>query len=266
MTAVPIPPYGGCVWPVDPACLTTEWDAFDPAVQERSLALASATLRRLSGYRVGGCPVTVRPCKAGCATSSTRPSWLDMIGAYGASGFFPHIEGGVWVNSCGCAGDCSCGPECRIALPAPVGRVDEVRVDGIAVTDWVLDGDGILWTGDTECPWPTCQDMTLDDTEPGTFSVTYLNAWPVDSLGAYAAGILAMEFARACAGGKCRLPAGVTTIARQGVSMEIAAGSFPNGFTGLREVDAWIALWNPQPIRETTKVWYPGMPVARVTR
>ena len=71
--------------------------------------------------------------------------------------------------------------------------------------------------------------MTLADTEPDTFSVTYLNGYPVDGLGAYAAGVLAMEFAKACTGGKCRLPAGVTSVARQGVSLQIATGAFPAG-------------------------------------
>ena len=33
-----------------------------PEVQDRAPGLASATLRRLTGYRVGGCPITVRPC------------------------------------------------------------------------------------------------------------------------------------------------------------------------------------------------------------
>lgn len=264
-----VPPFDGCAWPVDPACLSEEWAAMDPAVQERSLSLASATLRRLTGYRVGGCPVTVRPCKAGCAAATTRPSYLDMLGAYSSSGFWPHIEGGVWVNSCGCTGSCSCGAECRVSLPGPVGRVDEVRVDGAVIPpdQYRIDGDGILWTGVTQCPWPTCQDMALGDTEPGTFSVTYLNAWPVDSLGAYAAGVMAMEFAKACVGSnKCRLPAGVTAVSRQGISIEIAAGSFPDGFTSIREVDAYIALYNPTPIRQAPQVWSPDIGRVRVTR
>lgn len=261
-------PYGGCPWPVDPACLTDDWNNLDPDVQDRALALASSTLYRLSGYRVGGCPVTVRPCKADCVASSLRPSYLDMLGFYGGSGFFPHIDGGVWVNSCGCRGDCSCGPECRVSLPAPVGSVTEVKVDGTVVpaTDYQIDGNGIIWTGAGDCPWPTCQDMGLPDTEPGTFSITYLNSWPVDSLGAYAAGVLSMEFAKACTGGKCRLPAGVTSIVRQGVAIEVAGGTFPNGFTGIREVDAILAMWNPTPIRQAPTVWSPDLRSPRVMR
>lgn len=256
-----------CSWPVDTGCFGEDWDSYSDAVRERSIALASATLRRLTGYRVGVCPITVRPCKAGCA-GSTRPSYLDMMGLYGASGFYPHIEGGVWVNSCGCTHDCSCSALCEIALPGPVGRVDEVRLDGVVVPpdQYLVTSGGILWTGGGDCPWPTCQDLTLADTEVGTFSITYLNAWPVDALGAYAAGVLANEFAKACTGGKCRLPLGVTSIARQGVSYEIASGAFPGGVTGIREVDTYLALWNPTPIRQQPKVWSPDLRSPRVVR
>ena len=98
-------------------------------------ALASATLRRLTGYRVGGCPITVRPCKRGCADLLMTRSYYDMLSmGYGVS-FWPHISGeGLWVNSCGCATDCSCEALCSIKLPAPVGRVDAVKIDG-AVLD-----------------------------------------------------------------------------------------------------------------------------------
>lgn len=264
---VPVPASGICPWPIDPGCLGSDWDTLDPAVQDRAVGLASATLHRLTGYRVGGCPITVRPCKAGCAAATTRPSYLDMMGFYG-HGFYPHIQGGVWVNSCGCTGSCSCGPECRVSLPGPVGRVDEVKVDGtvISSTDYRADGDGLLWTGTGDCPFPVCQNMALADTEVGTFSITYLNAWPVDALGAYAAGVLASEFAKACTGGKCRLPASVTAVSRQGISMQIAAGAFPDGFTGIREIDAYIALYNPTPIRQAVQVYSPDIGRVRVIR
>ena len=75
----------------------------------------------------------------------------------------------------------------------------------------------------------------------------------------------AVEYARACTGGKCRLPQGVTSIVRQGVSFEIEGGAFPNGFTGIREVDAWIALWNPDGLRQQAKVYSPDLKRPRLT-
>lgn len=259
-----VPEFNGCPWPVDPACLGTEWDALDSAVQERATALASATLRRLTGYRVGGCPVTVRPCKASCANTAVLP-------AYWAGGgmFVPHISaGGYWVNSCGCSNDCSCGVLCTVNLPAPVGEITEVKIDGSVIEPefYAISADQLVWLGMSDCPWPVCQDLAATDDQPGTFSVTYLNAYPVDALGAYAAGTLAYEYAQACTGNKCRLPANITTLTRQGVTMDLATGSFPGGFTGIREVDAFIAIYNPRGIRQQTGVWSPDTRSPRVIR
>lgn len=88
--------------------------------------------------------------------------------------------------------------------------------------------------------------MTAAPGTEGAFAVTYLNSYPVDGMGAYAAGVLAMEFAKACTGRKCSLPPGTTNVTRQGVSIEVVTGSFPGGVTGIREVDAYIALWRPE--------------------
>lgn len=262
MTAT-IPEPSGCPWPVDPACLTAEWDALDDDVKDRAILLASETLRRLTGYRVGGCPVTVRPCRASCVGVGYLPF-------YTGGPFFPHISpGGYWVNSCACTTDCSCSALCTVTLPAPVGRIEKVMLDGIEVdpVDYAISENRLIWTGVSDCPWPICQDLTRPDTEPGTFSVTYLNSWPVDALGAYAGGVLAMEFARACAGSnKCRFPATVTTVTRQGVSFDVVAGTFPGGFTGIREVDAYIALWNPHNIRQAPQVYSPDIRNPRVIR
>jgi len=106
--------------------------------------------------------------------------------------------------------------------------------------------------------------MALPDTEENTFSVTYLNGWPPDAMAEYAAGVLAMEFAKACMGGKCRLPATVSAVSRQGVQFEAVAGRFLERTTGIREVDAWIALWNPGWMRERSQVWFPGQRYPRV--
>lgn len=252
-----------CVWPVDTACFTDEWDTFSQEVQTRAIALASSTLERLTAYRVRNCPVTVRPCKAGCSTGS------PYVPAYGNFFFDPHINGfGNWVNSCGCTVSCSCSPLCEVVLPGPVGRIDSVKVDGqvISPSKYRVDnGNTLVWTGAETCPWPICQEMRLPDTEVGTFSVTYLNAFPVDSLGSYAAGVLSMEFAKACAGNRCNLPTGVTHVVRQGITMEIASGAFPGGLTGLREVDTFLALWNPGQLTRPTGVWSPDVRRPRIT-
>lgn len=247
----------GCLWPIDDSCLPDEWAMMEDDLQMRSRALATNTLRRLTGYRVGGCPITVRPCKQDCCGGRGLPR------AYANYGWFnPYIDAsGAWHNSCGCKTDCSCTALCQVELPGPVGEVYEVKVDGEVIdpADYKLYGTALTWIGEGDCPWPTCQDLTKEDTEEGTFSIQYLNSYKVDGLGAYASAILAWEYAQACSGGACRLPASVIAVSRQGVSYEITPGAFPDGFTGIREVDAYIALWNPKGIREEVRVWYPGM-------
>lgn len=255
-----IPEYDGCPWPIDAACLDDTWNGLSPEVQLRATMLASNTLRRLTGYRVGGCPITVRPCKA----TACGDRYLPAYGSYSA--FNPHIStGGFWVNSCGCKTDCACETLCKIDLPGPVMDVTEVKLNGEVVPeeDYRVSGNELIWVGEDDCPWPACQDMKALDGD-GTFLITYLNSYPVDGIGAYAAGILAMEYAKACSGGKCRLPAAVTAVTRAGVSYEIASGVFPDGFTGIREVDAYLSLWNPGSLRQQAQVWSPDMAKTRV--
>src|SRR5262245_7440726 len=155
MTTEPLPTLG-CPWPLDPACLEDDWANLDPEVQNRATMLASATLHRLTGYQVGGCPITVRPCKRGCADPAVLP-W------FAGSGMQPSIiAGGVWVNSCGCSTDCSCSFLCEVDLPEPVGEIYEVNFGGTIFdpSQYRVDGHRLVWTDPTmDCPWPVCQDL-----------------------------------------------------------------------------------------------------------
>lgn len=240
-----IPEYMGCPWPVDPACFNDDWQAMDESVKTRAVALASATLHRLTGRRVTNCTVTVHPGATGtqCFVPFTGfdPSWPIVPGM--------NMQG-QWVNNCG---PTPSNPRVSVRLPRPVGRVDEVRVDGVVVppTDYqIMDGNLLVYIG-SGAGWPVTGDIT-------DFSVTYVKGYPPDGLAAYAAGVLAMEYAKACSGRTCRLPSGVVSIVRQGVVMEIDSGLFPKGTTGIREVDSFIALWNPRG-QEPSTILVPGV-------
>lgn len=255
------PDYDVCLWPVDPACMTEEWEALEPAAQHRALALASATLRRLTGYRVSACPITVRPCSRSCAEQYGY-FWMGGIG------WTPHINvEGQWVNGCGCLSACGCTTTCEVSLPAPVVELVEVNVAGTVITDVKVMGNRLVYTGAGECPFPATQDLAAPPGAPNTFTVTYMNTHPPDGMAAYAAGVLAMEFAKACSGKKCSLPSGTTNVIRAGVTIEIAAGTFPNGVTGIKEVDAFIGLWRPEgsPSRPP-KIWSPRSMPPRIER
>jgi hypothetical protein len=238
---------------VDPACFSDEWEAMDSDVQERALALASATLHRLTGRRVTNCPITVRPNAGNGACFVPYNGYSH----YGVGAFGPGMNAaGQWVNNCGPT--CS-NPKVSVRLPRPVGRVDEVKVDGVVVppADYqIMDGNMLVYIG-SGAGWPVSQDPYEPDTEVGTMSVTYINGYPPDLLAATAAGTLAMEYAKACTGRKCRLPSGVTAIVRQGVAMEIDPGLYINGSTGIREVDVFIGLWNPRN-QEPSRIIIPG--------
>lgn len=262
VSAVPVlPDLPDYCWPIDSGCCL-ELETYPAEVQARAIALATQTLRMLTGYRVGGCPITVRPCRKECMT----------YGYYDGGAFVPWTPAltasGTWLNiPCGCGQMvCGCNEVCEIQLPGLVGAVTSVYVDGALVPPnaYRVDNGNLLVRLDGEC-WPDCQDMEAGPQEAGAFAVTYTAGIPVDGLGAYAAGVLACEFAKACSGGQCRLPSGVTSVARQGISFEIAAGAFSDGLTGIREVDAYVQAYNPNHLLRPAIVWTPDTLDYRVT-
>lgn len=225
-----------CVWEPDPACLSEEWAEFTPEVQDRALMLATSSLQALTFYRVGTCPITIRPCpekSCGCST-----------------GFNPHVgTDGNWYNSC-----CQtvCKPTYEIDIPGPVGYIDRLIADGVEVDlhdgNWRLDnGHLLVWQGNPDdYPIPATQDLNLADDQPGTYSITYSRSYPVLEDARLAVAYLAAEFAKACTPKKkCSLPRGVTSVVRNGVSFTIQAGLFPNGLTNIDIVDQFILKWAP---------------------
>lgn len=244
-TTAPEPVSASSCWPVDSRC-DPEWDTYDEDLQERAQALAVSLLRSLTLHRVGGCPITVRPCTRSCYVSGSQ--WGNLR---------PFQRNGQWFNAtCGCDRDCGCSTLPRIRLTMPIGRIDLVTIDGEEVDPdayQIVDGQWLeRIDGDA---WPTTG-----------MEVTYLNAWPVDHAGAWAAGLLASEFAKACGGGKCRLPSGVTQIVRSGVTMTVAGSLFKDGMTGIREVDAYVQTWNPNSLKVAPSIWAPGSTPAVIRR
>lgn len=273
--SVTLPDLPDYCWPVDWACNQAFYDDLvstpeGQAIAARAEALAAQSLRMLTGYKVGSCPISVRPCQRRCVPSSWLVAPAMASGSWaGYAGwtFRPYVQDGNWLNACGCkTDDCSCGNLPEVILPGPVGGVTSVMLNGAVVDPSayrVDNGNRLVRTdGGT---WPTCQDMTAPPDADGSFVVTYTQGAMVDGLGAYAAGLLAVEYAKACTGGKCRLPSGVTEVARQGVTLTISTGSFPSGYTGIREVDVYIQHWNPYAVRSFAEVFSPDVSSARRT-
>jgi hypothetical protein len=204
----------------------------------RAELLATSALRKLTLYRVGGEPITVMPCAQTCC--KPRP---------GNYYFYPILlDNGMYAN-CFCSSGCNCGNVPSVTLEGPVGRIVDVRVDGVALLPSayrVEDGTRLVRLDGKS--WPACAG--------DNFTVTYLNGYEVDELGEYVGGILASEFYLALTDeSNCRLPAETTSIARQGISLTLDRELFPSGTTGIKEVDVYLASWNPHGLKTRPQVY-----------
>ena len=197
----------------------------------------------------GACEDSVRPC--GIRSSG---AWVD--------------RGGNMTRAwCGCNRPRTCG--CRrlseIKLPGRLPIVvSEVKVDGDVVPEDRYRVDDGRWLvllpqeGDDLRGWPCCQDLSLPDTEEGTFSVAFTAGSGPPAGGVSAACNLARELLLACSGtsGECRLPDRVQRITRQGIAIDLDL--FEEGRTGLREVDLWVTTVLVGDKRRGAAVLVPG--------
>ena len=257
--------FGPCSdWPVQWTC---DVDNINPAVKSRAVSMATEALWSLTGQRFGLCEVTLRPCRRDCYTGTFfddfGPPWT------GARSYpQPALIGGQWFNlTCGsCNGDCSCSSVSEVLLPAPVSRIVEVKIDGtpLATGAYRVDNDRLLVRTDGG-DWPRCNDLTLADTEAGTWSVTAVYGEDLPDGADLAVGQLACEIAKAATGGDCKLPAGLQQLVRQGVTISYpdVGELFRQGRTGLYLVDVFIATWNPNRLRTRSRVYSVDRPTVR---
>lgn len=260
-----------CVPTADWSCADPAWVAALPEeVKERSEQLAWSTLQALTAYRLAICPITIRPCSQGCADAARNWEVAPVTASgYSLGGTFsPGINmNGAWVNSCGCRpGHCSCTTLSIARLIGPVGRLVSVELDGAVLdpTAYRVDNSDQLVRTDGGT-WPICQDMAAPLTEPNTFGVTYYMGIAPDNLAQFSAGLLAVQYAKACTTGKCSLPANVVSVARQGVQIDIQAGLFPGNTTGIQVVDAFIFTINPNGLKVPSRVSSPDYNRPRMT-
>lgn len=238
--------------------------------------VACDILYSLSGRQFPGvCTRTVRPTVDTCACFGFSPAaglgwwyWTPMWWG-GAYSWF-------WQNECG--DRAGCGTTSTVPLAGyPVRQILEVRIDGDVLP--LLDDNGnpnyrldlrrnLVRMNDpstdpaTPRRWPICQNMALDDTQPGTFSVTYTWGADVPALGRLAAIQMARELWNSLNGDTCKLPSKVTKVTRQGVSMERVvpiADMLRGGSTGIPTVDAFIATYNPSKRKMRSAVFSPDV-------
>lgn len=245
------------------------WMLDDVAYAASSL-LWSLTARQFPGV----CETTVRPTGDACGCFGYSPA-AGLGPWYWTSAWFGGSYSWFWSNECGDSR--GCGYTSKIRLGGyPVREILEVKVDGNVIPqndpdtgapNWRLDDRRDLvrmWVpnGNNPTPqhWPVCQQIALDDNQPGTYSVKYTWGSDVPVLGRMAAAQLAKELWLAQTTGKCALPSRATKVVRQGVTVDRLvplASLLRQGATGLQLVDAFIADVNPQGSKMRSAVWSP---------
>jgi hypothetical protein len=253
---------GPCDWTLDTGC-DPAWAGYSAEVRTRATAFATYILDALTGRQFSQCPVTVRPCGPTCQLQTNYATYPVGAPSPNAPGpwMVPYVANGTWVN-CACSGGCDCAPTCRVDLGRPVAEITEVKVDGLILdpSAYQMVGQWLARTDGGEC-WTSCQDPSVPDSEEGTFSVTYRPGRALPVAGQIAAGMLASEFAKACNGAACGLPAQVASLSRQGVDVEFVDPTtvFENGRTGIHEVDLFIQAVNPSGLTRRARVMSPDV-------
>jgi hypothetical protein len=204
-----------------------------PEVVASAHRAATDRLWALTGRRFGAsCPVGLRPCSSNrCGPPDGRL--------------------GTWLP-------CD-RPGTVIDLGVAVYDVVEVRLDGVAFTDFAVDDFRYVRRTDGQS-WPVAQDLTLDPGQPGTFEIVVRYGLAVPEGGRWAAAALACELLMARKPGKrCRLPARTRTASAQGTTIELddLASVLDDGLTGLTEVDSWIAEVNPHRLPSRSRALSP---------
>lgn len=237
-------------WPLNAGC--TYGIPVDPLLrtptQAYAVSRATEILWRLTAGVYGLCPLTVRPCGRKCVGFDYWPT---------------QTANGSWVNvACGCeSAQCGCCYVDGIALDGPVASVDVVLIDGVVVAPgtYRVDNGYLLTRVGAATAWPKCQDLSLPDTEVGTFSVTYQRGSDVPLGGQGAVAALAAEIVKSCTGAACRLPSRVQQFTRQGITVDIMndVEFLRSGLTGIPEVDQWVSSVNPHNQRSQSSIYSP---------
>ena len=239
------------------ACCGEELSTTNEDAYERAARIGEIVAFEVSGRRFSGeCgPAIVRPCgdECGCWTGV---QWL----AYPDGSTRPLWTGSEWRFQ----GRRTCGCSClsRIRLSGFVREIAEVKIDGVVVDPADYRVDRRRWlVRQNNGHWPSCQNDSLPDDEPGTFSVEYTWGQDPDEVAIAAASALACEVFKACNGNgaECRLPSPATKIIRQNVTVERLqplASMLRRGDTGLVEWDTFVELYGKH--RRTPTFYAPG--------
>jgi hypothetical protein len=253
--------FGPCEpWPVVWSTCERLVDLGSPTATGRAVEAATHVLWAKTGRQFGLCTTTLRPCRRECYDLVLPVGWTEWPGPYTAEPAWPALVGGLWFNvACGaCQGPCSCAAVSEVILPGTVHHVDQVKLDGavLPASAYRVDNNKLLVRTDGGT-WPWCNDLSADDDQPGTWSVTAAYGQDPPLLASLAVGELACQFLRAFAGEDCQLPRSLTSLVRQGVSIELPdpAEVAKAGRLGLYQCDLLIETTNPGRLPGRSRVY-----------
>lgn len=232
------------------------WSSYTPEVQDYALQFATFILWAATGRQFGLCTVQVRPVRHRTIPPYlTYPAMYDPWGGDGGTFSWGLLASGGGTQLVNFAESCDGSPP-EILLPGPVNAVSSVSIDGVVVSPTVyrLDGDRLVRQDGNA--WPVTQDLTKPLGQVDTWSITYVRGVPVPAVVNSAAGLYACQVAKARTGGTCVLPNRVTSITRQGVSVQLVSINdyLEKGLTGVADVDQLILAINPSHARARGRV------------
>ena len=185
----------------------------------------------------------------------------------GSIGYVPTWGGDAWLWPAGAGhSGCSCGcvPEVWLGR-SDIQGIAQVKIDGdvVAPSSYRLDQRRGMLVRTDGGHWPSCQAIHLDDSEDGTFSVSYWYGEQPTELAEKAAAALACQLWAACNNaGRCKLPKGTQQVVRGGTIIALGgmlAESLKAGATGVLAIDTFIATYGGQG-GDSSTVWSPDLP------
>jgi hypothetical protein len=219
----------------------------DAGVITQAALDASNLLYALSGRQYAGtCTAVLRPYSNHAGVRGLTPELADRTALDSTTLAF---NGGV------------CWAGIRLGV-YPIRSITQIKIDGAVVNPSQYRVDDSRWlVRRSGQPWPVWQQLELDDTQVGTFSVSVSYGADPPPAGFSAASALGAEFAKSRAGLPNRLPVRLQTITRQGVSMTVVdpMSFLKDGFTGILEADLFIRAYNPAKQRRRPTVWSPDL-------
>lgn len=266
---MPCPGSGPCsVWDLDLGCCMVSGGFSDPClgdgtpvspeITDSSVLAASQFMWAATGRQFGLCTVILRPlCINQCPDDCTGLS----DSGYGFPWTPLHQASGEWTNVTCTQSNCTCVNLCEVPLPYPICSVDEVLIDGVVVpnTEYsVINFNKLVRAKDAGC-WPECNNLSLPNTEVGTWSITMTYGRPVPELVRLATAEFACQLIKKCVGRPCDLPQRIQSISRQGMNATFLDPMefMRDGMTGIFLVDLAIKTYNPHKLYKKPAVVSP---------